>query len=65
MAQDMEIIPMASTSKDTRQNNADDFVRSVHNIYTLFQNGGDFNILLSTLKLALLASVQVRYSFES
>ena len=29
------------------------------------QNGGDFNILLSTFKLALLASFRVTYSFES
>ena len=34
-------------------------------IYTLFKNGGDFNILLSTFKLAILASFWIRYSFES
>ena len=34
-------------------------------VETLYQNGGDFNILLSTFKLALLASFVVRYSFEN
>ena len=32
---------------------------------TLCLNGGNSNILLSTLKLALLASFWVTYSFES
>ena len=34
-------------------------------ILILFKNGSDFNILLSTFKLALLVLFGVRYSFES
>ena len=34
-------------------------------ILTLFKNGGDFSIILSAFKLALLAPFVVRYSFES
>ena len=33
-------------------------------VYTLFQNGCHFSILLFDCKLALLASFKVKYSFE-
>ena len=33
-------------------------------LYTLFQNGYHFNILLFAFKLALLASFKVKYSFD-
>ena len=38
--------------------------RKVVGVYTLFQNGRHFSILLFPCKLALMASFKVKYSFE-
>ena len=35
-----------------------------NNLYTIFQNGRHFRILLFPSKLALMASFKVKYSFE-